>query len=41
MQWVKSWLKNNGFCDRNYKITGRGLNVASVLLKELQKLGVK
>jgi len=39
--WVKSWLKNNGFCDKNYKITGSGLNVSNVILKEIQKAGVK
>jgi len=38
---VKSWLRDSGFCDKNYRITERGLNVSNVILKEIQKAGVK
>ena len=29
--WVKSWLKNNGFCDENYKLTNLGLSLRNNL----------
>lgn len=35
--WVKTWLKNTGLCDRNYKITESGLILKGDLLKAIQK----
>jgi len=38
--WVKSWLRNNGFVDKNYEITKNGLDLSNNLLNEMTKLGV-
>jgi len=37
--WVKSWLKNNGFCDKNYQLTKLGLSLRDNLLNKM--IGVK
>ena len=39
--WVKTWLKNNDFAAENYKITKKGLKLGNVLLKEINKVGIK
>ena len=38
--WVKVWLRSNGFVDKNYEITKNGLNLSNNLLNEMAKLGV-
>lgn len=38
--WVKAWLKNNSFVDKNYEITKNGLNLSNNLLNEMAKLRV-
>ena len=38
--WVKAWLRNNSFVDKNYEITKNGLNLSNNLLNEMAKLGV-
>ncbi len=38
--WVKSWLRNNGFVDKNYEITKNGLDLSNNLLNKMAKLGV-
>jgi AbrB family looped-hinge helix DNA binding protein len=38
--WVKSWLKNNGFCDGNYAITEKGLKLKNELIENLEKVYV-
>ena len=35
--WIKAWLRNNGFVNKNYKITRNGLNLSNNLLNELAK----
>jgi hypothetical protein len=35
--WVKVWLKNNGFCDKNYKITDKGLRLGNELIANINK----
>ena len=38
--WVKVWLRSNGFVDKNYEITKNGLNLSNNLLNEMAKLRV-
>lgn len=38
--WVKAWLRNNGFVDKNYGITKNGLDLSNNLLNKMAKLGV-
>jgi len=38
--WIKAWLKNNGFSDKNYKITKEGLKLGNILLDEMKKVRV-
>jgi len=38
--WVKSWLKNNNFCDENSKINYNGLKMGNILLNEINKMEV-
>jgi bifunctional DNA-binding transcriptional regulator/antitoxin component of YhaV-PrlF toxin-antitoxin module len=35
--WVKSWLKNNDFCDENYKITKEGIKLGNDLIDNIDK----
>lgn len=35
--WVKTWLKNNGFCDENYKITDKGVKLRNELVATINK----
>lgn len=35
--WVKVWLKDNGFSDKNYQITKKGLELRDNLLNEMKK----
>jgi hypothetical protein len=37
---IKSWLRNNGFCDENYKITEKGLKLKNELIENLEKVRV-
>ncbi len=39
--WVKVWLKNNGFSDENYEITAKGLNFGKILLTEMGRTRAK
>lgn len=38
--WVKAWIRNNGFVDKNYGITKNGLDLSNNLLNKMAKLGV-
>ncbi len=38
--WVKAWLRNNDFVDKNYEITKNGLDLSNNLLNKMAKLGV-
>lgn len=38
--WVKAWLKDNSFCNRNYKITDKGLRLGNDLIIAMNKSAV-
>jgi len=38
--WVKAWLRDNGFCDENYKITDKGMRLGNELTANLNKVVV-
>jgi bifunctional DNA-binding transcriptional regulator/antitoxin component of YhaV-PrlF toxin-antitoxin module len=38
--WVKSWLKNNGFCDENYEISEKGLKLRNELIENIENVFV-
>lgn len=35
--WVKAWLKNNGFCNENYQLTKKGLKLKDELIANINK----
>jgi len=35
--WIKTWLRNNNFCDENYKITDKGLRLSNDLIANINK----
>jgi hypothetical protein len=37
---VKSWLKNNGFCDENYEISEKGLKLRNELIENIENVFV-
>lgn len=39
--WVKAWLRKNGFTDKNYKIIRKGAELRNCLLNEMENAGVK
>jgi hypothetical protein len=38
---IKSWLKDNGFCDENYKITKKGKKLSNELIANMNKVATQ